>query len=271
MSIAIVIPARRASQRLPDKMLLNATGKPLIQHTYEQACQSKLASRVLIATDDAAIEAAAKSFGAEVVMTSPDHPTGSDRISEVAEKFLPNVDCIVNVQGDEPEIHPQYIDHLIALFLASGSAMATLVVPFHKNATEGTGSPHDPNCVKAVLGNTIKNSNGSVLGNEALYFSRSLIPYPRDNKGVISDPSQYYLHLGIYAYTPDFVKHYVKLPQGKLENIEKLEQLRILENGYRIVAGIVPEATPGIDTQEDYDRFVQRFKERAHHDVCTTS
>jgi 3-deoxy-manno-octulosonate cytidylyltransferase (CMP-KDO synthetase) len=259
MTTAIVIPARRASSRLPDKMLLSATGKPLLQHTYEQACQAKQASRVLIATDDESIEAVAKQFGAEVVMTSPTHPTGTDRISEVAEKYLSDVDCIVNVQGDEPEIDPRQIDQLISLFQAANAEMGTLVTPFGKHCLEGPGSPYDPHCVKAVLGHTVKNNN-IILGYQTLYFSRNLIPYPRDKNGTIMDPTDYYLHLGIYCYTPEFVKQYVKLPQGKLENVEKLEQLRVLEHGYRIVAAVVPHATPGIDTQADYEQFTQRYR-----------
>lgn len=269
MAIAIVIPARRASTRLPNKMLLDTTGKPLLQHTYEQACQAKLASWVLIATDDEGIQAAAKKFGAEVVMTSPHHPTGTDRISEVAEKYLPNVECIVNVQGDEPEIDPRQIDQLITLFQTADAEMGTIVTPFNKHLTEGPGSPYDPNCVKAVLGHAIKNHDHTLLGYQALYFSRNLIPYPRDKNGIITNPADYYLHLGVYAYTPDFVKHYVKLPQGKLENLEKLEQLRVLEHGYRIVATVVPHATPGIDTPADYHQFTQRYKQRIQNEICT--
>lgn len=268
MAIAIVIPARRASSRLPDKMLLNATGKPLLQHTYEQACQVKQASYVLIATDDEGIEATAKKFGAEVVMTSPTHPTGTDRISEVAEKYLSNVDCIVNVQGDEPEIDPLQIDQLITLFQAASAEMGTLVTPFSKHCLEGSGSPYDPHCVKAILGHPVKNNDNIILGYQALYFSRNLIPYPRDKNGIIINPTDYYLHLGIYCYTPDFVKQYVKLPQGKLETIEKLEQLRVLEHGYRIVAAIVSHATPGIDTQADYEQFVQRYKKCTQNEIC---
>ena len=269
MKTAIVIPARRASTRLPDKMLLNVTGKPLVQHTYEQVCQARGVSRILIATDDETIFQVAKQFGAEVVLTSPDHPTGTDRISEVAEKYLSEVDCIVNVQGDEPEINPQDINRLISLYEAANAHMATLVVPFKSTLLEGPGSPYDPNAVKAVLGEPIQNQDDVTLGYRALYFSRSLVPYPRDEKGVVLDPSQYYLHLGIYGYSPEFVKRYVKLPQGTLEKIEKLEQLRILEHGYHIVAGVISTASPGVDTQADYDHFVQRYQKRLQHDICT--
>lgn len=266
MSIAIVIPARYASSRLPEKMLLAETGWTLIRHTWEQARKSKLADRVVIATDDARIEAECKSFGAEVVMTDPNHPTGTDRLAEVAGKYLSDVDFIVNVQGDEPELEPENIDALIRLFKVGRdkAAMGTLVTPFAAGKCEGPGSPLDPNCNKTLLGMPVKDADGKVLGYDALYFSRSLVPYPRDLNGKVEDPTQYYLHLGIYAYTPDFLKRYVAMPQGKLEVTEKLEQLRVLENGLRIIAGIVPKASPGVDTRADYDAFVQRWKK----DMC---
>jgi 3-deoxy-manno-octulosonate cytidylyltransferase (CMP-KDO synthetase) len=261
MKTAIVIPARYASTRFPAKMLVDETGWPLIRHTWEQSRKSKKADRIIIATDDQRIFDAATSFGAEVIMTSPDHPSGSDRLAEVARK-LSNIDLIVNVQGDEPEIEPEKIDALIELYATANADMATLVCPFPKDKTAGVGSPVDPNCVKAVLGNPVI-KNGATLGYDALYFSRSLIPYPRDAAGVVADGSQHYLHLGIYAYAPSFLQKYVALPPGRLEQIEKLEQLRVLENGHRIVAGIVQNATPGVDTRGDYDAFLARWKEKA--------
>lgn len=262
MSITIVIPARYASTRLPEKMLLAETGWPLIRHTYEQAKKSKLAAKVLIATDDARILAEVKKFTDSVVMTAPNHPTGTDRLAEVARLHAADAEFIVNVQGDEPEIEPDTIDALIALYAASDAAMGTLVTPFPKEKTAGNGSPLDPNCVKAVLGAPVKSAQGKTLGHQALYFSRSLIPYPRDAAGVIANGAEYYLHLGIYAYKPDFLQRYVTLPQGRLEIIEKLEQLRVLENGHSIVAGIIPKATLGVDTRADYDAFVARWNEK---------
>jgi 3-deoxy-manno-octulosonate cytidylyltransferase (CMP-KDO synthetase) len=141
--------------------------------------------------------------------------------------------------------------------------MATLVCPFPAEKTSGTGSPLDPNCNKVVLGAPVKGKAAeleTIVGYQALYFSRSLIPYPRDAEGVVSNGSDYYLHLGIYAYAPSFLQRFVALPQGKLEMREKLEQLRALENGYKIVAGIVNHATPGVDTRADYDAFLARWK-----------
>lgn len=259
----IVIPARFASTRFPEKMLVSETGWPLIRHTWEQAKKAKGASRVLIATDDERISDAVRGFGGEVVMTSDNHATGTDRLAEVAAKHLAGTDLIVNVQGDEPEIEPDKIDALIDLYHSSDAAMATLVCPFPADKFSGPGSPLDPNSNKTVLGKPVFKTGSEtemIVGYEALYFSRSLIPYPRDNGGAVSDPASYYLHLGIYAYGPEFLQKYVALPQGKLEKAEKLEQLRALENGYKIVAGIVHNATPGVDTREDYDAFLMRWK-----------
>lgn len=263
MKTAIVIPARFASTRFPEKMLVSETGWPLIRHTYEQAKKAKSAQRVLIATDDERIAKAIEEFGGDYVMTSPNHTTGTDRLAEVAEKHLSDVDLIVNVQGDEPEIEPEKIDALVELYHSADAAMATLVCPFPGNKFEGPGSPLDPNCNKTVLGKPVYKKDSPtdiVVGYEALYFSRSLIPYPRDDNGIVKNPSSYYLHLGIYAYAPSFLKQFVTLPQGKLEVVEKLEQLRALENGHKIVAGIVQTATPGVDTRGDYDAFLARWK-----------
>ncbi len=260
-SVVIVIPARFASTRLPEKMLLTKTNWPLIRHTYEQAKKSTLAKHVLVATDDERILKVVQTFTTDVVMTDVNHPTGSDRLAEVAAKYLNDDDIIINVQGDEPEIDPQHIDHLIKLFQASDAEMATLVTPFKTN-------PLDPNCVKAVLGSIVKNNQtAEILGYQALYFSRSLIPYPRATKGEISDFSRYYQHLGIYAYRAAFLKDFVKLPQGRLELAESLEQLRLLEHGYKIVAGVVEHASPGIDTHEDYEQFVKRFMLRESNEI----
>jgi 3-deoxy-manno-octulosonate cytidylyltransferase (CMP-KDO synthetase) len=257
MTTTIIIPARMASTRLPNKMLLCETGWPLIRHVYEQAKKSKLATRVVIATDHDDIASAVRAFGGDVVMTNPNHPSGTDRLAEVVMHHITDSDIVINVQGDEPEIEPEKIDRLITLFKASDAAMGTLVTRFPADKQTGNGSPLDPNCVKAVLGAPVGN-----VGFEALYFSRSLVPYPRDDAGAVTDPTQYFMHLGIYAYRPAFLKTFVGLPQGKLEMTEKLEQLRILENGYKIVAGIVENATPGIDTRSDYDAFVARWKAR---------
>lgn len=272
MSVVIVIPARLASTRLPEKMLLAKTGWPLIRHTYEQASKALKADKVLVATDDNRIFDVVKAFGAEVVMTSPYHPTGTDRLAEVATKYLKDSDLIINVQGDEPELAPENIDRLISLYEATDAKMATLVTRFSDDKQTGHGSPNDPNCVKAVLGaQIIQAQTQSVLGYQALYFSRNLVPYPQNDKGLIKNPRDYFLHLGIYAYQPDFLKHYVNLPQGKLELTEKLEQLRVLENGYKIVAALVEKAMPGIDTEDDYESFVKRYLKEKSSELCIGS
>lgn len=260
MATVILIPARLASTRLPEKMLLDKTKWPLIRHTYTQAKKSKLAARVIVATDDKRIEEVVQAFGGEVIMTSPTHPTGSDRLAEVASRFLQDEDLIVNVQGDDPEITPAHIDLLIELYEASKPDMATLVAPFGTTTT----SPVDPNRVKVVLGapilgKTQLSNTMSILGHHALYFSRSLIPYPRATQGNPTNFSDYFMHIGIYAYRASFLKKFVKLPQGRLESVESLEQLRILENGYKIVASVVEYSSGGIDTLADYEQFVQRF------------
>lgn len=263
MKTAIVIPARFASTRFPQKMLVAETGWPLIRHTYEQAKKASRAQRVVIATDDDRIAEAIKAFGGDFVMTDPNHATGTDRLAEVAEKHLSDMDLIVNVQGDEPELEPEKIDALIELYAAADADMATLVCPFPSDKTSGSGSPLDPACCKAVLGAPVYRKSAqtdTIIGYDALYFSRSPIPYARDTNGEIINPADYFMHIGIYAYAPQFLKAYVRMPQGRLEKMEKLEQLRVLENGYKIVAGIVQNATPGIDTAEDYKAFLQRWK-----------
>lgn len=268
MAVAIVIPARLASSRLPAKMLLADTGKPLIQHTFEQACQAKLADRVVIATDDPRIQHEVRKFGGEVVLTCPNHPTGTDRLAEVASKYLSQVDCIINVQGDEPEVSPMHIDALIELFQASDAAISTLVTRFASHLYEGPDSPLDPNRVKAILGENIySQKSGALLGQQALYFSRSLVPYPREDKGIIKNPADYFQHLGIYAYRPDFLMRYVTLPRGPLEKAENLEQLRALEHGFKIVAREVAHANHGVDTLADYEAFVRRYQQETIADA----
>lgn len=258
MKTVIVIPARYQSSRLPGKPLLDETGWPMIRHVYEQAKKSKLASRVLVATDDSRIMDAVAAFGGEAVMTSSEHPSGTDRLAEVAERYVADYDLVVNVQGDEPEIEPAHIDRLIAVYAAADNpAMATLVCPAIPDRITGQGSISDPSECKVVLGKEVRSGN-AVIGNEALYFSRAIIPYARDHGGVPLSAQGYFLHVGIYAYAPEFLGKYCALPVGRLEQLEGLEQLRVLENGYRIVAGIVDGFAAGIDTPEDYAAFVQR-------------
>ncbi len=251
MSVAIIIPARHASTRLPGKPLLAETGKPLIQYAYEQAMKSKHASQVVVATDDARIKAAVKGFGGAVVMTRSDHDTGSARVAEAAGAI--DADIIVNLQGDEPEIDPAHIDRVIDLAANHDAFAATLVCAFPQAARSGSGSPDDPSAVKAILGKRLKDD-----AFEVRYFTRHICPHLRTPDGAICNPENYYLHLGIYAFAKENLLAFAQTPPGVLERAEGLEQLRILEAGGRIVAGLVGAATPGIDTRSDYDAFVRR-------------
>lgn len=236
----VVIPVRYASTRLPGKPLLKDTGKYLVQHAYEAASKSARASRIIVATDDKRILEAVREFGGEAVMTSAKHPSGTDRIAEAVKK----IDCevVINVQGDEPELPPAYIDTLIEMFDRDAELqMATLAVP-----VEYGDAAISPNAVKVVL-----DSQGN-----ALYFSRAPIPYYRDG---IPKGAAFLKHLGIYGYRKKFLAQFVSWPPSKLEKIEQLEQLRALENGVRIRVGIVDTETISIDTREDYARFVAKY------------
>lgn len=242
MAATVVIPARFGSTRFPAKILASATGKPLVQHVVEQALKCKRVRAVMVATDDQRIVEALRPFGTEVVMTSPAHQSGTDRIAEVARGLDDAI--VVNVQGDEPEIEPQVIDSLIGLLLEHPTAqMATAVTPLPAGQ-----DPANPNLVKCAVG----------LDGRAVYFSRSPIPYPRDANSISS--GTYYLHLGIYAYRRDFLLEYASWAPTELELTEKLEQLRVLEHGREIRVLKVARATHGIDTEEQYLEFVKRWK-----------
>lgn len=243
--VIVCIPARYGSTRFPAKVLAKDTGKFLIQHVYEQACLAKLPDRVIIAADDKRIAQAAESFGAECVMTNPDCPSGTDRIAEAAGEL--DFDIIVNLQGDEPEIDPANIDTVAKLLVDNPqSGMSTLVAEF-----ENREQINDPNIVKVVLD---ENSR-------AIYFSRSVIPYDR-NQGGIGSVKNCLRHIGIYAYRRDFLLKITKLPQTPLEKLEKLEQLRAIENGFDILVAKVKHTCAGIDTPEQYAEFVKRFKQK---------
>lgn len=252
MNAAIIIPARYASTRLPGKPLLKETGKPLIQHTYEQAARAKRASSVVVATDDQRIAEAVTNFGGKVVMTSADHSTGSARVAEAAASL--DADIIVNLQGDEPEIDPAHIDKLIGIASETDCFAATLTCPFDISA--GPGSPDDLSAVKAIL--------GEALGQgvyKAQYFTRHICAHPRTPDGGAANPAQYDLHVGIYAFRRENLLRFAATPAGALETIERLEQLRILEMGETIAAARISSAPAGIDTPEDYRAFVRRCAE----------
>lgn len=250
MRAAIIIPARLHSTRLPDKLLLSETGLPLICHTVERAIEIRDRSEgmfreVVVATDDRRIArvveryAAERGHGVAARMTSPDHQSGSDRIAEAAGDLGPDVDAVLNLQGDEPEAPVAAILELAAFYRETSPDIATLVYP----VAEGRDR-ENPDLVKVVLGR----------GGRALYFSRADIPYRRED-GDFSPPS--YGHVGVYLYRRASLERFVALPASPLERTEKLEQLRALEEGMTIAAHILAERPPkGIDTPEDYRAFV---------------
>jgi 3-deoxy-manno-octulosonate cytidylyltransferase (CMP-KDO synthetase) len=243
---AIIIPARYGSTRLPGKPLLRETGKYLVQHVYERACQARRAGLVVVATDDPRIAAAVASFGGRVALTRRDHPSGTDRVAEVAGRL--DAEVVVNLQGDEPLIAPASLDLLVELLEADPEAeMATLAVPLR--SAEDWASP---NCVKVVAD----------AAGRALYFSRSPIPFVRDGQpDFAARPPRFLQHLGLYAYRRDFLLRLAALPPEPLERLEKLEQLRVLARGYAIQVGVVEHAGRGVDTYDDYRRFVEAYRQ----------
>jgi len=254
VKILAVIPARFSSTRFAAKVLAKDTGKFLIQHTYEQACLAKSPEKVIIATDDERVKAAADTFDAECIMTSVEHKSGTDRIAQAVADL--DVDIVINLQADEPEIDPDNIDYLAQLLTDNPDCpMATLAAEF-QNARQVA----DPNIVKVVV-TSIEHRASSIEAHRAIYFSRSPIPYDRDKSGV-GNVKQYLRHLGIYAYRKKFLLKITALSQTPLEKIEKLEQLRAIENGYKILVGKVEHTHDGIDTPQQYAQFVKRYKER---------
>jgi 3-deoxy-manno-octulosonate cytidylyltransferase (CMP-KDO synthetase) len=245
MRSTIVIPARLASTRLPRKLLLAETGKSLIQHTYEAASKATKPMGLLVAVDCEEIATVVRSFGGHAELTSPDCASGTDRIAEIAAK-MPNVDIFVNVQGDEPEISATAIDLAVELLENDPTAvMSTLATPIRDRH-----KLNDPACVKVVFDHRQR----------AIYFSRATIPYARtwDDELLTSEPAAYHQHIGLYAYRRDFLLQLASLPRAPIEQIESLEQLRVLHHGYRLLVGIIDEPTIGIDTPEDYAAFVKR-------------
>ena len=241
MTATVVIPARYASTRFPAKILASETGRPLVQHVVDQVRKCRLVRDVIVATDDSRIASSLKPFGTTCVLTDEGHPSGTDRIAEVAAGLRD--DIIVNVQGDEPEIEPETVDGLIDLVRQTDGAMATAATPFPAGA-----DPADPNLVKVVMGQ----------GDRAMYFSRLPIPFHRDPTPGHRPP--YYLHLGIYAYPRPFLLRMAGWKPTAAEAAEKLEQLRVLEHFEPIFVLKVDRATHGIDTPEQYQAFVKRYQ-----------
>ena len=241
----IVIPARLHSTRLPKKLLLNETGKTLLQHTYESARKSTLAQQVIVAADDQQIIDACKRFGCDALLTDVNHQSGTDRVAEVVAEQT-EFEVVVNVQGDEPEILGESIDLAINVLINDPEIMvSTLATPIRQASLL-----HDPSCVKVVIDSHQR----------ALYFSRAPIPFPRENESfwLRAEPPTFFQHVGLYAYRRDFLLHLAGMPMSKIEQIEKLEQLRVLDAGNKIGVGIVEHSAKGIDTRDDYDAFVKR-------------
>lgn len=244
-----IIPARYASTRFPAKPLAMLGGKPVIQRVYEQV--SGILDDAYVATDDERIEAAVKAFGGKVVMTSVNHKSGTDRCYEAFQKVGEGFDVIVNIQGDEPFIQRSQLEAIKACFDDEKTQIATLVKPFVP--ADGFDALENVNSPKVVVNNQM----------QALYFSRSIIPFQRNkDKQEWLSGHTYYKHIGLYAYRAAVLKEITSLPQSSLELAESLEQLRWLENGYTIKVGISEVETIGIDTPQDLARAEAFLKER---------
>lgn len=247
MKFIAIIPARYASTRFPGKPLADMGGKPMIQRVYEQV--KRAVHDVWVATDDSRIFDTVQSFGGKAVMTSTEHRSGTDRIQEAYSKIGEDFDVVINVQGDEPFIQPEQIESLKECFDSKDVELATLVKPFKKE--DGFDVLFNPNSPKVVINKK----------NEAIYFSRSIVPYIRDaHHTEWLDKHIFYKHIGMYAYRVDVLKEITQLPQSSLEKAESLEQLRWIENGYRIRVGYTDVETIGIDTPEDMERAIKLLK-----------
>lgn len=257
IKVLAVIPARYGSTRLPAKPLALINSKPMIQWVYENVKKCSLVDRVIVATDDNRIFDIVKSFGGEVMMTSSQHKSGSDRVAEVAKRI--NSEIVLNVQGDEPMIAPNILSKVIKEF--HHNKYLNVVTPICK--IEYISELIDPNFVKVVID---KNRF-------ALYFSRSVIPFIRDvfewekqnfiiKENDLVGKGIFFRHIGVYGYKRNFLFKFLSLPQGKLENLEKLEQLRILEHGYRIKTVLVKDSPISVDTKEDLEKVREVFKKK---------
>jgi len=238
MKIVVIIPSRYGSTRFEGKPLARISGKPMIQCVYELAIRAEMVDQVVVATDDERIYAAVTNFGGQAIMTAADNRSGTDRVAEAAEKLrLPDNDVVVNIQGDQPLFHPSCIQEVAAPLIENPDVqMSTLAFKIF-NPKEIT----NPKDVKVTF---------DILGN-ALYFSRSAIPFGREPGSVFDT----YKHLGIYAYTRRFLDIFRSLPDGRLENIEKLEQLRALEYGHRIRVVVTDHDSPEVDIPDDIERI----------------
>lgn len=248
MNVVGVIPARYSSTRFEGKVLADILGKPMLQHVWERAKQAFLLDDLIIACDDERVANVAKEFGAKVVLTAKEHTSGSDRISEVVNPI--DTKIVINIQGDEPLVHPMMIDTVAQALLDESSTSIVTLMKKIQDAKE----IEDPHVVKVVVD---KN-------NFAIYFSRAAIPYKAHDSKIKSP--LYYKHIGLYGYTKDFLFTYKNLPVSKLESIECLEQLRVLEEGFRIKVIETKYETIGVDTPEDLEKvkaYLRKEKQNA--------
>jgi 3-deoxy-manno-octulosonate cytidylyltransferase (CMP-KDO synthetase) len=247
MKKVIIIPARLDSSRLPKKVLLDLKGKTVIQRVYEQCLKVKNVDGVYVATDSIEIKEVCETFTNNVIITKSTHKSGTDRIGEAVSAI--DCDIVINVQGDEPFIEPSLIEALVNSFVNSEISMSSAM-----SKINNVKDLQNTNVVKVVTD----------LHNNALFFSRSLIPFPRDVKEIstaneVIEESQFFRHIGIYGYRKDFLLHFVNLEQSYLEKVEKLEQLRALENGFKIKMIKASSSLIGIDTQEDYEEALKKY------------
>ena len=247
MKKVIIIPARLDSSRLPKKVLLDLKGKTVIQRVYEQCLKVKNVDGVYVATDSIEIKEVCETFTNNVIITKSTHKSGTDRIGEAVSAI--DCDIVINVQGDEPFIEPSLIEALVNSFVNSEISMSSAM-----SKISNVKDLQNTNVVKVVTD----------LHNNALFFSRSLIPFPRDVKEIsiakeVIEESQFFRHIGIYGYRKDFLLHFVNLEQSYLEKVEKLEQLRALENGFKIKMIEANSSLIGIDTQEDYEEALKKY------------
>ena len=247
LKFAIIIPARYASSRFPGKPLAKLGGIPVIERVYRQARQA--CDNVYVATDDNRIRETVENFGGKVIMTSPSHMSGTDRICEAVNKICEKTDVVINIQGDEPFIRPEQIKLLMECFNTPVTQIATLAKKFDKS--KGFQALFDPSLVKVTF-----NAKG-----DAMYFSRSIIPYVRDYRWEEwLDHADFYTHIGMYGYRKQILDEICRLPKGGYETAESLEQLRWLQSGYTVKVAITEFETIGIDTPEDLrnaEKFLQ--------------
>ena len=247
MKKVIVIPARLDSSRLPKKVLLDLKGKTVLQRVYEQCLKVKNVDEVYIATDSLEIKEVCETFTDNVIITKSTHQSGTDRIGEA----ISSIDCdiVINVQGDEPFIEPSLIEALVNSFSNSEISMSSAM-----SKVNNVKDLQNSNVVKVVVDSQ----------NNALFFSRSMLPFPRDVKEIsianeVLEKYQFFRHIGIYGYRKEFLLHYVNMEQSSLEKIEKLEQLRALENGFKIKMIETDSSLMGIDTLEDYEEALKKY------------